>query len=100
MSGFLVCTDSGCDLSIHVLQEHGIIPIRLKYEIDGQIFEDTMLPEDCHVFYEKMRGGAVPKTSQLNIFRINFGVTFIFLIFARSLFIKMTSKKFLDTIFY
>ena len=67
MSGFLVCTDSGCDLSIHVLQEHGIIPIRLKYEIDGQIFEDTMLPEDCHVFYEKMREGAVPKTSQLNI---------------------------------
>ena len=67
MSGFLVCTDSGCDLSIRVLQEHGIIPIRLKYEIDGQIFEDTMLPEDCHVFYEKMREGAVPKTSQLNI---------------------------------
>ena len=67
MSGFLVCTDSGCDLSIHVLQEHGIIPIRLKYEIDGQIFEDTMLPENCHVFYEKMREGAVPKTSQLNI---------------------------------
>ena len=64
---FIVCTDSGCDLSIHVLQEHGIIPIRLKYEIDGQVFEDTMLPEDCHVFYEKMRGGAVPKTSQLNI---------------------------------
>ncbi|MBR3556769.1 MAG: DegV family protein [Oscillospiraceae bacterium] len=67
MSEYIVCTDSGCDLSIHVLREHGIIPIRLKYEIDGQIFEDTMLPEDCHVFYEKMRGGAVPKTSQLNI---------------------------------
>ena len=67
MHSFIVCTDSGCDLSIHVLQEHGIVPIRLKYEIDGQIFEDTMLPEDCHVFYEKMRGGAVPKTSQLNI---------------------------------
>ncbi len=67
MSSFIVCTDSGCDLSIHVLQEHGIIPIRLKYEIDGEEFEDTMLPEDCHVFYEKMRAGAVPKTSQLNI---------------------------------
>ncbi len=67
MSNFIVCTDSGCDLSIHVLEERGIVPIRLKYEIDGEIFEDTMLPEDCHVFYEKMRAGAVPKTSQLNI---------------------------------
>ena len=67
MNSFIVCTDSGCDLSIHVLQEHGIIPIRLKYEIDGEEFEDTMLPEDCHIFYEKMRFGAVPKTSQLNI---------------------------------
>ncbi len=67
MGNFIVCTDSGCDLSIHVLQEHGIVPIRLKYEIDGVSFEDTMLPEDCHIFYEKMRGGAVPKTSQLNI---------------------------------
>lgn len=67
MSNFIVCTDSGCDLSIHVLEERGIVPIRLKYEINGEIFEDTMLPEDCHVFYEKMRAGAVPKTSQLNI---------------------------------
>jgi DegV family protein with EDD domain len=67
MNSFIVCTDSGCDLSIHVLQEHGIIPIRLKYEIDGEEFEDTMLPENCHIFYEKMRFGAVPKTSQLNI---------------------------------
>jgi len=67
VSNFIVCTDSGCDLSIHVLEERGIVPIRLKYEIDGEIFEDTMLPEDCHVFYEKMRAGAVPKTSQLNI---------------------------------
>ena len=67
MKDFIVCTDSGCDLSIHVLQEHEIIPIRLKYEIAGEVFEDTMLPEDCHVFDEKMRAGAVPKTSQLNI---------------------------------
>lgn len=67
MKNFIVCTDSGCDLSIHVLQEHGIIPLRLHYEIDGVSYVDSMLPEDCHLFYEKMRAGAVPKTSQLNM---------------------------------
>jgi DegV family protein with EDD domain len=67
MGSYIVCTDSGCDLSIHVLEEHGIIPIHLKYEIDGVEYTDSMLPEDCHIFYEQMRAGAVPKTSQLNI---------------------------------
>lgn len=68
MSKFIVCTDSGCDLPMDVLQQHGIVPLRLKYEIDGKEYRDTMLHEDCHEFYEKMRAGAVPKTSQVNLF--------------------------------
>lgn len=67
MKKFIVCTDSGCDLDLHVLQEHEIIPYRLRYDINGEVSEDTMLPEDVHAFYEKMRQGAVPKTSQINI---------------------------------
>lgn len=67
MNQFIVCTDSGCDLSRAILEEHGIVPLQLQYEIDGEVFIDTMEPEDCHVFYEKMRAGAVPKTSQINM---------------------------------
>ncbi len=64
---FIVCTDSGCDLPIDVLEAHEIFPIRLQYTIDGELFTDTMRHADCHLFYEKMRNGAVPKTSQLNV---------------------------------
>lgn len=66
---FIVTTDSGCDLPMSLLQEHQIIPFLLGYEIDGQVFRDTMLHQDCHDFYEKMRAGAVPKTSQINVFQ-------------------------------
>ncbi|MBP5166693.1 MAG: DegV family protein [Oscillospiraceae bacterium] len=68
MSNFIVCTDSGCDLPMDVLRRHDIVPLCLKYEINGVEYRDTMLHEDCHEFYEKMRSGAVPKTSQLNLF--------------------------------
>lgn len=66
---FIVTTDSGCDLPMSLLQEHGILPFLLGYEIDGVVFKDTMLHRDCHDFYEKMRAGAVPKTSQINVFQ-------------------------------
>ena len=35
MKRFIVCTDSGCDLPLNVLEENGVIPLRLQYEIDG-----------------------------------------------------------------
>ncbi|MGN1062339.1 MAG: DegV family protein [Candidatus Scatosoma sp.] len=66
MQKFIVTTDSGCDLPIELLNERGIIPIRLCYEVNGELVEDTMKAADCHEFYEKMRRGAVPKTSQIN----------------------------------
>ena len=64
---FVVCTDSGCDLALEWLQENEIYAIPLQYELDGQLVSDTMKHEDCHVFYENMRNGAAPKTSQLNV---------------------------------
>lgn len=63
---FIVCTDSGCDLSIEVLRAHNIYPLPLQYELDGELIADTMEQEDCHRFYENMRAGACPKTSQVN----------------------------------
>lgn len=66
MNSFIITTDSGCDLPLQELQKHNIIPFLLQYEIDGQMYTDTMLHADCHVFYEKMRAGAAPHTSQIN----------------------------------
>ena len=68
MENFIVTTDSGCDLPLELLMERKIKPLMLSYIIDGVAFKDTMIHADCHQFYEKMRKGAVPKTSQLNAY--------------------------------
>lgn len=66
MEKFIIATDSGCDLPYAELEKHDIVPLRICYELDGKVYEDTMLHEDCKTFYAAMRGGAAPKTSQLN----------------------------------
>lgn len=63
---YIITTDSGCDFPLDLLQQRQIIPFMLNYEIDGVTYTDTMLHADCHAFYDKMRAGAVPKTSQVN----------------------------------
>lgn len=63
---FCIAIDSGCDLPMSLCKEKGIYPLQLTYIINEEIFTDTMLHEDCKVFYDKMREGAVPKTSQVN----------------------------------
>lgn len=66
MEKFRVATDSGCDLPMSVCRERGIFPLQLSYVIGDTAYTDTMEPEDCHAFYDKMRAGLVPKTSQIN----------------------------------
>lgn len=66
MQKFCVTTDSGCDLPLSLCNEKGIYPLQLTYLIDNEIYTDSMLHEDCKIFYDKMRQGAVPKTSQVN----------------------------------
>lgn len=63
---FRVATDSGCDLSLDFCKERDIKTIHLKYTIDNEFFTDTMIPKDAHIFYEKMRNGALPHTGALN----------------------------------
>lgn len=63
---YIVTTDSGCDLPIELLNERGIRPLMLHYTLNGVVETDTMVHEDCKLFYDCMREGAVPKTSQLN----------------------------------
>lgn len=64
MSKFIVTTDSGCDLPLEFCNERQIIPMRFVYSVDGVEHEDTMQPADLKAFYDAMRAGTVPKTSQ------------------------------------
>ncbi|MDD5659572.1 MAG: DegV family protein, partial [Actinomycetota bacterium] len=65
MERFCVSTDSGCDLPADYCKKRDISAYHMKYVIDGEELSDVMMPEDCREFYEKMRKGAVPKTSQM-----------------------------------
>lgn len=64
-SSFFITTDSGADFSYEVLSSHGIVPYFMQYEVNGELRTDTMRPDHCHQFYEEMRAGAVPHTSQI-----------------------------------
>ena len=66
MANYLITTDSGCDLSYELYEKYGIIPIMMEYETDGITAKDSPKTEDLKAFYNKMREGAVPKTTQLN----------------------------------
>ncbi len=67
MNRFLLCTDSGSDLSLDACRELDIIPLKMKYSIDDKIYTDGMTVESVKELYEKMREGAAPKTAQLNV---------------------------------
>ena len=67
MSNFILTTDSGCDLPLELLNQQGVFTLKMSYSLNGEIFTDTMNPDDYKEFYAKMRNGAVPKTSQLNV---------------------------------
>lgn len=66
MYKFSVATDSGCDLPAGFCSERKIHAYPMKYEIDEVEYTDKMDPVDCVKFYDLMRNGAVPKTSQMN----------------------------------
>ncbi|NLM21779.1 MAG: DegV family protein [Peptococcaceae bacterium] len=65
MGKFCVSTDSGCDLPAVFCKDRGIYAYHMKYIIDEKQYTDQMNPEDCIAFYNHMRKGAVPRTSQM-----------------------------------
>ncbi len=65
MNKFCVATDSGCDLPSDYCEERGIHAYRMKYSIGEDEYTDQMNPTDCSVFYDKMREGAIPHTTQM-----------------------------------
>ena len=65
MGKFCVSTDSGCDLPAIFCEKRDIYAYRMKYIINEIEYIDQMNPEDGATFYNKMREGAVPQTSQM-----------------------------------
>ena len=65
---YIISTDSGCDLSIDVCNEKGIIPLFMKYNLDVETFTDSMEQVEIVKFYKKMEEEAkMFKTSAVNI---------------------------------
>lgn len=66
MKSYIITTDSGSDLSQKLYEKYDIIPIMMEYELDGKTHFDTPDDEKIKEFYNTMRDGAAPRTSQIN----------------------------------
>lgn len=65
MEEYCISTDSGCDLPASFCEERRIFVYRMKYTIGETTYTAQMKPEACRVFYDRMRNGEVPHTSQM-----------------------------------
>jgi len=62
---FIVTTDSGCDLSGEYCESMGIVPLKMCWTAGEENITDTMVPTELKAFYDGMRSGTEPKTSQV-----------------------------------
>ena len=66
---FVLTTDTSCDEFKSVLDGLNVPWIPLTFTIDGEIFDDNFSSDgEYKDFYKKLDGGAMPTTSQINIF--------------------------------
>lgn len=65
MEKFIVTTDSGCDLSGEYCESLGIVPLKMCWTAGEENITDTMVPTELKAFYDGMRSGMEPKTSQV-----------------------------------
>lgn len=67
MGTYRIITDSTTDFSPDMIQELNLQIIPLSYIIDGETFLDkNESAADKHEFYEKLRSGLMPTTTQVN----------------------------------
>jgi len=68
MNEFVILTDTGCDLDANYLKNNNIEIIKLGYSINDIDYEGTSGKElEVKEFYNILRNGAMPKTSQVNV---------------------------------
>lgn len=64
---FKIITDSTADLPKGYLEQHNIGCLNMCYTVDNETYGGTTGRElDCKEFYDKMREGQLPTTSQIN----------------------------------
>ncbi|MBP9997588.1 MAG: DegV family protein [Lachnospiraceae bacterium] len=67
MGDYRIVVDSTADLPIEYIKEHNLSMMSLSYIVDGETFSGTTGKEiEPHDFYERVRGGMMPTTSQIN----------------------------------
>lgn len=65
MEKFKLVTDTSADLKAEYLEEHGVGLMHLSCLMDGETYgRDKAI--DINTFYEKIRNGSMPTTSQVN----------------------------------
>ena len=66
---FTLTTDSAVDVFRSKLDELGVFWVPLTFTIDGVTYEDDFSDDAKYKeFYDKVRAGALPVTSQINPF--------------------------------
>lgn len=65
MNTYVIMTDNNADLPEEYIREHGLEVLSLSYMIDGETY-DRNHPLEVGEFYNRMRSGSMPTTSQVN----------------------------------
>ena len=65
MREYVIITDNNSDLPEEYMEEHGIGCMYLSYAIDGKNYKHGSF-RPVHEFYDAMRNGSMPTTSQVN----------------------------------
>ena len=65
---FVLMTDSSCDMPAEYLEKNNVEAVRLGFLMDNLMYLGYEGEEiDTKEFYEKVRGGAMPTTYQVNV---------------------------------
>lgn len=65
MNNYVIMTDNMADLPEEYIREHGLEVLSLSYILDGETY-DREHPLEVGEFYNRMRNGSMPTTSQVN----------------------------------
>ena len=65
MNDYVIMTDNMADLPEDYIRSHGLEVISLSYILDGETY-DREHPLEVGEFYNRMRSGSMPTTSQVN----------------------------------
>ena len=68
MSNYVLITDSAMDLPVEILRQYELYSVPFIYTMDDHdyFYYEDQREMSLADFYEKLKGGAMPKTSQVN----------------------------------